>query len=37
VVDEWQASDRRYLCEGSMALLYLDSDRNSIGAIESGA
>jgi putative transposase len=24
--DEWQAGDRRYLSEGSMALLYPDSD-----------
>ena len=37
VVDEWQASDRGYVCEGFMALLYLDSNKDSIGAIESGA
>jgi putative transposase len=35
--DEWQAGDRRYLSEGSMALLYPDSDNASIAAIESGA
>jgi DDE superfamily endonuclease len=27
--DEWQAGDRRYLTEGSMALLYPDSDRRA--------
>jgi len=35
--DEWQAGDRRYLSEGSMALLYPDSDNTgSIAAIDSG-
>jgi putative transposase len=34
--DEWQAGDRRYLSEGSMALLYPDSDTGDIAAIDSG-
>jgi hypothetical protein len=34
--DEWQAGDRRYLSDGSMALLYPDSDTGSIAAIDSG-
>jgi putative transposase len=34
--DEWQAGDRRYLSEGSMALLYPDSDTGPIAAIEAG-
>lgn len=34
--DEWQAGDRRYLSEGSMALLYPDSDTEPIAAIDSG-
>jgi putative transposase len=34
--DEWQAGDRRYLSEGSMALLYPDSDTGAIAAIDSG-
>jgi putative transposase len=34
--DEWQAGDRRYLSEGSMALLYPDSDTEDIAAINSG-
>ena len=34
--DEWQAGDRRYLSEGSMALLYPDSDTGDIAAIEAG-
>jgi putative transposase len=33
--DEWQAGDRRYLSETSMALLYPDSD-SSVAAIQSG-
>jgi putative transposase len=33
---EWQAGDRRYLSEGSMALLYPDSDNGAIAAIDSG-
>jgi putative transposase len=34
--DEWQAGDRRYLSEASMALLYPDSDNALVAAIESG-
>lgn len=34
--DEWQAGDRRYLSEGSMALLYPDSDNGPLAAINSG-
>jgi len=34
--DEWQAGDRRYLSEASMALLYPDSDNGPIAAINSG-
>jgi putative transposase len=34
--DEWQAGDRRYISEGSMALLYPDSDNGAIAAIDSG-
>ncbi len=34
--DEWQAGERRYLSEGSMALLYPDSDTGPIAAIDSG-
>ncbi len=36
--DEWQADDRRYLFQGSMALLclYPDSDTGDIAAIDSG-
>ena len=34
--DEWQAGERRYLSEGSMALLYPDRDTGPIAAIESG-
>ena len=33
--DEWQAGDRGYLSEGSMAL-YPDSDNGAIAAIDSG-
>lgn len=33
--DEWIASDRRYLSEGSMAKLYETSDTDSVAAIES--
>ena len=32
--DEWQAGDRRYLSESSMALLYPDRDTGTIAAIE---
>jgi putative transposase len=34
--DEWQAGDRRYLSEGSMALLNPSSDTGPIAAIDSG-
>jgi len=34
--DEWQAGDRRYLSEASMALLYPDRDTGTIAAIERG-
>lgn len=34
--DEWQAGDRRYLSEASMALLYPDSDTGPIAAIDGG-
>jgi putative transposase len=33
--DEWQAGERRYLSEASMALLYPDSDNGAIAAINS--
>jgi putative transposase len=34
--DEWQAGERRYLSEGSMALLYPDSDTGTIAALNTG-
>jgi hypothetical protein len=34
--DEWQTDERRYLPEGSMALLYPDSDTEEAAAIDSG-
>jgi transposase-like protein len=34
--DEWQSGDRRYLSEGSMALLNTDSNTEPIAAINSG-
>jgi len=34
--DEWQPGERRYLSEGSMALLYPDRDKASVAAIEGG-
>ena len=34
--DEWQATDRRYLSEGSMAKLYDHSDNGDIAAIDDG-
>jgi transposase-like protein len=34
--DEWQAGDRRYLSEGSMALLYPDRDNELTAAPEDG-
>jgi len=34
--DEWQAGDRRYLSEGSMAALYPERDNEPLTAIDSG-
>jgi putative transposase len=34
--DEWQTDERRYLSEGSMALLYPDRDTGGVAAIDSG-
>ena len=34
--DEWQVSDRRYLSEGSMALLKPTSDTGLVAAIPAG-
>jgi transposase-like protein len=34
--DEWQAGERRYLSEASMALLKPNSDTQTIAAIDSG-
>jgi hypothetical protein len=34
--DEWQSGDRRYLFEGSMALLKPGSDTKTIAVIDSG-
>ena len=34
--DEWQAGERRYLSEASMALLYPDSDTGPIAALKAG-
>jgi putative transposase len=34
--DEWQAGDRRYLSDSSMALLYPDRDTDKVAAIDSG-
>ena len=34
--DEWQSGERRYLSEGSMALLHSSSDTGSIAAIDRG-
>jgi len=34
--DEWQSGDRRYLSEGSMALLRPKTDTDVIAAIDSG-
>ena len=36
VHDEWQPGARRYLGEGSMALLYPDSDNGARAAIDRG-
>ncbi len=34
--DEWQSGERRYLSEGSMAMLKPSSDTGTIAAIDSG-
>jgi putative transposase len=34
--DEWQTDERRYLSEGSMALLKPNGDTGTIAAIDSG-
>jgi hypothetical protein len=34
--DEWQAGDRRYLSEGSMALLYPEGDTELAAELNSG-
>ena len=34
--DEWQAGDRRYLSEGSMAQLYPERDTDLIAELNSG-
>jgi hypothetical protein len=34
--DEWQAGDRCYLSETSMALLFPDSDNDLVAAISGG-
>ena len=34
--DEWQASDRRYLSEGSMALLYPERDTQLVAKLNTG-
>jgi putative transposase len=34
--DEWQASDRRYLSEGSMAILYPERDTDVVAELNSG-
>ena len=34
--DEWQAGDRRYLSEGSMALLYPERDTQLVAELNSG-
>jgi transposase-like protein len=36
VHDEWQAGDRRYLSEGSMALLYPERDHRLIAELNPG-
>ena len=36
VHDEWQAGDRRYLSEGSMALLYPERDNDSVAELTPG-
>ncbi len=34
--DEWQASERRYLSEGSMAKLYTPRDTDTVAELNSG-
>ena len=34
--DEWQSGDRRYLSEGSMALLYPERDTHSVAELTPG-
>jgi transposase-like protein len=34
--DEWQAGDRRYLSEGSMAMLYPERDTEHVAALTPG-
>ena len=34
--DEWQAGDRRYLSEGSMARLYPERDTDLVAELNSG-
>ncbi len=36
VHDEWQAGDRRYLSEGSMAKLYPERDTDVVAELETG-
>jgi putative transposase len=36
VHDEWQAGDRRYLSDGSMALLYSERDTDQVAEINPG-
>ena len=35
--DEWDAAERRYLSEGSMAKPYTTSDNELVAALDSGA
>ena len=34
--DEWQAGDRRYRCEGSMAKLYPERDTGAVAELSTG-
>ena len=34
--DEWQAGDRRYLSEGSMAMLYPERDTDLVAELNTG-
>jgi hypothetical protein len=36
VHDEWQATDRRYLSEGSMAKLYSERDTDDVAELQPG-